>query len=62
MEETAVDEKVHFEQWYAIRSEQIPPQHYKEIILADFKGRKVAIESTMAEFDDALRKYGIELK
>lgn len=62
VEKNMEEEKVHFDQWYALRHEQIPPQHHKEIILADFKGRGVAIESTMEEFDEALKKYGVDLK
>lgn len=61
MEETS-KEKIDFDQWFALRSEQIPPQHHKEIILADFKGRKIAMESTIEEFDQALSKYGVILK
>ena len=54
--------KMDFDTWYMARKEQIPVQHYKEILLADFKGRKVQLmASTMAEFDLALKKYGVRL-
>lgn len=54
--------KVDFEVWYSIRSGKIPAQHHKEIIKADFKGRKIPALATMAEFDSALKKYGLKLK
>lgn len=53
--------KVEFEGWWAIRSGVIPDVHKKEIIEADFKGRKVPMVSTMADFDEALKQYGIKL-
>lgn len=53
--------KVQFDGWHALRSPAIPAIHKKEILKADFKGRKVPMEATMAEFDEALKKYGITL-
>ena len=53
--------KVQFDGWYALRSTRIPAIHKKEILKADFKGRKVPMVATMAEFDEALKKYGVEL-
>jgi hypothetical protein len=53
--------KVAFDSWYAARASAIPAVHKKEIIKADFKGRKVPMISTMEEFDLALKKYGVEL-
>ena len=53
--------KVEFDGWYAKRSGQIPAVHKKEILKADFKGRKVPMVATMAEFDEALKKYGVKL-
>lgn len=53
--------KVEFDGWYALRSAAIPAIHKKEIIKADFKGRKVPMMGTIAEFDEALRMYGIKL-
>ncbi len=53
--------KVEFDGWWAARSSQIPAVHKKEIIKADFKGRKVPMVSTMADFDEALKKYGVKL-
>lgn len=53
--------KVQFDGWYALRSSVIPAIHKKEILKADFKGRKVPMVATMAEFDEALKKYGVQL-
>lgn len=53
--------KMQFDGWYALRSSVIPAIHKKEILKADFKGRKVPMVATMAEFDEALKKYGVEL-
>lgn len=60
-EEASGEPKVQFDSWYASRSGVIPAVHKKEILLADFKGRKVPMVATMAEFDLALKKYGVEL-
>ena len=57
----AAEPKVQFDGWYALRSSVIPAIHKKEILKADFKGRKVPMVATMAEFDEALKKYGVEL-
>lgn len=53
--------KVQFDGWWAARSAMIPSIHKKEIIKADMKGRKVPMVATMAEFDEALKKYGVVL-
>ena len=55
------ENKVDFDVWYGVRSKHIPSIHYKEILKADFKGRKVPTKATMAVFDEALKKYGIKL-
>lgn len=60
-EAVAEEPKVQFDGWYALRSSVIPAIHKKEILKADFKGRKVPMIATMAEFDEALKKYGVEL-
>jgi len=57
----AEEPKMQFDGWYALRSSVIPAIHKKEILKADFKGRKVSMVSTMAEFDEALKKYGVVL-
>ena len=57
----ADEPKMQFDGWYALRSPAIPAIHKKEILKADFKGRKVPMVATMAEFDEALKKYGVEL-
>jgi hypothetical protein len=59
--EAPSEELMDFESWYAERSGAIPAHHRKEIIKADFAGRKVPDMATMAQFDDALKKYGVEL-
>lgn len=53
--------KVDFDGWYGARASKIPGHHHKEIIKADFKGRKMPVMATMAEFDAALKKYGVSL-
>ena len=53
--------KVQFDGWWAARASAIPAIHKKEIIKADFKGQKVPMVATMAEFDAALKKYGVAL-
>lgn len=53
--------KVEFDAWYAARAAAIPAVHKKEIIKADFKGRKVPMIATMDDFDEALKKYGVKL-
>lgn len=55
------EHKVDFDAWYALRRDKIPAHHHKEIIKADFAGRKVPNFATIAEFDMALEKYGIKL-
>lgn len=54
-------ELVEFDGWYAARSSVIPKQHFKEILWADFASRGVSRTSTMEQFDEALRKYGVKL-
>ena len=57
-----IEEKVDFDEWFAVRELQIPKHHRKEIIKADFKGRGLSGYETMEAFDKALGKYGIKLK
>lgn len=54
--------KVSFEVWYSIRHKSIPTHHRKEVIKADFNGQKMPATATLAEFDTALRRYGIKLR
>ena len=54
-------ELVDFETWHSTRAKMIPTHHYKEILMADFKARKTPAKATMAEFDEALKKYGVKL-
>jgi hypothetical protein len=53
--------KVHFDGWWSLRKDAIPAIHKKEIIKADFSARKVPAMATMAEYDEALKKYGVVL-
>lgn len=53
--------KLDFDGWYAMRKHLIPALHKKEILKADFKARKVPALATIAEFDEALKKYGVKL-
>ncbi len=55
------DKKVSFDSWYHQRSKQIPKQHIKEILIADFMSRGYGKEATMEEYDKALKLYGIKL-
>lgn len=57
--EVIEEHKLDFDGWYAGRASRIPAHHHKEIIRADFRGRKVPVMATMAEFDAALKKYGV---
>jgi hypothetical protein len=60
--EVAVEEpKIDFDTWFIVRKSVIPGHHHREIIKADFLGRKVPMQATIKEFDDALAKYGIKL-
>jgi hypothetical protein len=52
---------VEFDEWWAQRMNQIPSIHRKEIVKADFRGRKVVGLQTMEVFDAALEEYGIKL-
>lgn len=55
-------ELMDFDSWHSLREEMIPDHHHKEILRADFKARKVPMESaTIEEFDKALEQYGIKL-
>ena len=53
--------KLDFDGWHAMRKHLIPALHKKEILKADFKARKVPALATIAEFDEALKKYGVKL-
>jgi hypothetical protein len=52
---------VEFDDWWAQRMSKIPSVHRKEIIKADFRGRKIVGLQTMEAFDAALEEYGIQL-
>jgi hypothetical protein len=62
--EVAVDVSpaVAFEEWYAQREKAIPAQHHREILRADFKGQGLKEGmATIADFDKALKRYGVTL-
>lgn len=54
-------DKIEFNVWFAMREKKIPPQHMREIIWADFKGRGLKPKETLATYDAALLKYGLKL-
>jgi hypothetical protein len=56
-----VDKKVSFDSWYHQRKVKIPKQHMKEILWADFRARGLKKEASIAEYDKALKLYGIKL-
>ena len=51
--------EVDFETWWVLRSGRIPAHHHKEIVKADFKGRGLGHKASMAEYDAALKAYGL---
>jgi len=55
-------EEVDLDSWYFLRSKNIPGQHMKEIIRADFKARGLGNKDTMENFDKALESYGVKIK
>jgi hypothetical protein len=56
------DKTVSFDSWWMKRCKQIPSMHRKEIIKADFKGRKLSEKELESDYDKALKAYGINLK
>ena len=54
-------QKVDFDAWFSMRGPKIPPQHHKEILKADFKGRGLGQCESLEDFDTALKKYGVKL-
>jgi predicted KAP-like P-loop ATPase len=52
---------VEFDTWWALKEEQIPAHHRKEIVWADFKARGLSKSETMKDYDRALEKYGVRL-
>lgn len=55
-------EKVTFEVWYSMRVNSIPPQHRKDVLLADFMARGMQKEMTIKRFDELLVEYGVRIK
>ena len=55
------DKTVSFDSWYHQRKQNIPKHHMKEILAADFKSRGLGDQATMAEYDKALKLYGVKL-
>ena len=54
-------QKVDFTVWWVLNEKKIPVHHYKEIIQADFKGQGLSDMELMADFDVALKKYGLDI-
>ncbi len=54
-------EAVEFETWFAAREKQIPRHHHREILKADFNARGLEDMATMADWDAALKMYGVDL-
>jgi len=54
-------DKMEFEEWFASREAKIPKHHHREILKADFKGQGVPDMASEAQWDAALKKYGVAL-
>ncbi len=53
--------KVDFDFWWASRKDQIKqPQHMKEILAADARGRGLSKKETMESWDNAVRAFGLK--
>jgi hypothetical protein len=59
--EVSTEELYEFDSWWALRETSIPKQHYKEIIMADFKGQGLGKRASIEAFDAALARYGVKL-
>jgi hypothetical protein len=58
----AMEQKMHFDAWHALRASSIPGHHMKEILRADFKARGLGDKETVIRYDAALAQYGVRLK
>ncbi len=54
-----VAEKIFFDQWWANVSSRIPATHHKEVIFADFKARGLTLRESTADYEIALKMYGL---
>ena len=54
--------KVHFDAWWAMTEKKIPPQHHKEIVMADFRARGLSHMESIQSYNEALKRYGVKLK
>jgi len=54
--------KIAFEAWWALMQKRMPPNHHKEIVMADFRARGLSMQEPMAVFEKALADYGVKLK
>ena len=52
--------KMSFDEWWSLRRTVIPAMHKKEVIASNFVVWGLGDFELMADFDAALRKYGIE--
>ena len=60
-EATATTPIVSFSVWYTMRQSKIPAIHKMGIIKADFEARGIKEEEPLEVFDEALKKYGINI-
>lgn len=54
--------KVSFDAWWAMTNKKLPPQHRKEVVLADFNSRGLSKNESIGSFNQALEQYGVKLK
>jgi hypothetical protein len=53
---------VSFDAWWAMVQKQMPRQHSKEVVLADFKARGMRMQEPVSAYNNALTLYGVKLK
>jgi hypothetical protein len=53
---------VSFDMWWAMVQKNMPEQHRKEVVLADFRARGLRAHEPMSAFNKALALYGVKLK
>ena len=52
---------VSFTVWYSMRAPKIPTFHPMNVIKADFESRGLGENETVEIFDEALKKYGVNI-
>ena len=53
---------ISFDSWWAMSKKNMPAQHHKEVVLADFRARGLRMNETVGAFNKALALYGVKLK